>query len=137
MMEYRAYSIVNMYMKGIQAGIQAAHSQSELLLKMQNELTDAHIKMINQWRAHPVMILKNGGDHESMVQTLRMLCGQSQFPFASFHETGLGPNVLTSITVILPDVKAVVGGDQDDFFYRYTQNERDLFYRVNLMRSAS
>lgn len=92
-----------MYMKGIQAGIQAAHSQSELLMKcIKQNIKEETLLDILKWSHSPTMIVKNGGDNEAMMHFHSMV-ERSTFPWCSFYETGLG-GILTSITVIIPDI---------------------------------
>jgi len=105
-MDLIAYSVVNMYMKGIQAGIQAAHSQTALCMNAVNGvLMDEHLEQLLKWSSHPTMILKNGGGHIQMMEFMQLLI-DSNILFHSFYEPGL-LGALTSLTVITPDVDKV------------------------------
>lgn len=95
-----------MYLKGIQAGIQAAHSQTELCMKaIKQDIPEDHLLDLLAWSRSPTMIVKNGGGNEEMMHFHSMV-ERSSYPWASFFEPGLG-GVLTSITVVLPDVKKI------------------------------
>lgn len=110
--QLKAYSLVNSYCKGIQAGIQAAHSQSEMIIK---ELESDDLKLNNDlhiWRENPVMILKRGGDCAQLKHLLKM-CTIANYPFGAFWEDGLD-GALTSITILLPDVKTMCARDEFD-----------------------
>lgn len=140
-MELFAYSLVNMYFMGIQAGIQSAHSQSELIMKaVKSQMPEDHLLQLLEWQKSPTMILKRAGDIENM-RFLKNVCeNQEAFPFAVFEETGAGSGVISSITVLLPDVKETCGRDLDGTRPRldqYNMIEQELFMRVNRMRSAT
>lgn len=140
-MELMAYSLVNMYIKGIQAGIQSAHSQTELVMKaVKSKLPEDHLLMLLEWDKSPTMILKNGGDCESLGFILKACQSQTRFPYATFYEPGLGKEVLTSITIIMPDVKEICARDLDGTRPRLDKFdiiEQELFMRINQMRSAT
>lgn len=138
----KAYTMVNMYMKGIQAGIQAAHAQSQLILDAFtiNHNTTFRDQII-EWSKNPVMILKNGGDWRAMNNFLNLCHNQSDFVYSEFYESGLGNNVLTAITVILPDVKELcmygVTGNQSRLNQFTNPVTKELILQVNKCRSAS
>ena len=140
-MELFAYSLVNMYFMGIQAGIQSAHSQSEMIMKaVKSQMPEDHLLQLLEWQKSPTMILKRAGDIENM-RFLKNVCeGQEAFPFATFEETGAGNGVISSITIIMPDVKETCARDLDGSRPRldqYSPIEQELFMRVNRMRSAT
>lgn len=96
-----AYSMVNRYLRGnIQAGIQAAHSQTEMILNIHDGFNQNFHKMLESWRPNPTMILKSGGDMPMMETLLAEIENQSVYPFGYFREPGLG-HALTSITLLM------------------------------------
>ena len=96
-----AYSIVNMYIMGIQAGIQAAHSQTEMIaLEAESGNPQANGEF-NRWFSNPTMIIKNGGNAAQMDMLCNRLCGQTEFSWGYHGEDGLG-GILTSLTILMP-----------------------------------
>ena len=111
-----AYSINNMYFMGIQAGIQAYHSSTELGLKCNQDDTLIDVgnlnftprSLFNTWakRDKTVCIL-NGGPINSLLNTAEII-EESSFPSARFYETDCAFDCFSSITIICPNAKEVM-----------------------------
>ncbi len=144
MQTYIAYSMVNMYMAGIHAGIQAAHSICELSLKQFREELAGQSEYADdsycRWLVDDkTIVIKNGGDAGKMLELLQLCVAQEKFGYASFQEPGLGTNVTTAITVIMPDLRVLheqyeVAGSV--VFDEFTKEEMALINHVNRLRLA-
>lgn len=104
----RLYSITNMYMNGIHAGIQTQHSTGELFLKYYEKSNFPQIELVLKWLAeHKTTIVLNGGMHPDLISLLELLNDWEKhdeyevLPFAPFYEPGVN-NALTSISIIMP-----------------------------------
>lgn len=111
---WRAYSLNNMYLSGIHAGNQSAHSHDEVTLKYlissieKNNFDCLKTNIVMEYiKNHKTMIVLNGGMHGDLLNTLSFLKeneGNLAYPFAEFHESEYALNgALTNITIILPD----------------------------------
>lgn len=90
----KLYTFINRYICGAQVGIQASHSNIEIMRK---EAGDADL---TEWMDnHKTFVWLDGGESEHMDLLLARL-KQSDFLFAEFKEPGLG-NVMTSVSVLL------------------------------------
>lgn len=105
--EFRAYHFNNMYLQGIHAGIQSAHTQTELALKYLDAFNDNQLalEMYLEWsKKHKTLICLNGGYLETMTALYSFIQdGEHDYPFASFMESeeALG-GLLTNFVIILP-----------------------------------
>lgn len=108
----RLYSITNMYMAGIHAGIQTQHSTAELFVKypMTNSKTSHLGSIVYTWaKYNKTTIVLNGGMHDALCRLLELLEEWERkepddvMPFAPFFEPGVN-NALTSISVVMDDV---------------------------------
>lgn len=110
----RLYSITNMYMQAIHAGIQTQHSTVELYNKY--DYTDMKIiingstkplQTVKEWaKFHKTTVVLNGGMHLDLVQLEEELnawetntIGYDAPPYAYFLEPGIN-NAMTSISVV-------------------------------------
>jgi hypothetical protein len=111
---WRAYSLNNMYLSGIHAGNQSAHSHDEVTLKYlitsieKNNFDSLKTNIVMEYiKNHKTMIVLNGGMHGDLMKTLSFLKENEKkldYPFAEFHESEYALNgALTNITIILPD----------------------------------
>ena len=94
----RLYFFNNMYMKGIQAGIQAGHAAVDLVDDYRDN------KDVRDWaRNHKTFIILNGGDHTNLINIMTYLDTQCpKVPSSVFTEPGLD-NAITSIAVLVPE----------------------------------
>lgn len=109
----RAYSLNNMYLSGIHAGIQTAHSHHELALKYlvklnDNKNTDNQKELLIDFlQNHKTIVVLNGGMHTNLLSFLSILNLYERdidYPFAEFYESQEALNgALTNITIILPE----------------------------------
>lgn len=106
-MNYRLYTICNMYLSSMQNGIQSAHVVHELFNKYAADklITLADIRCQNKlldWSInHKTMIVTNGGMTEHLEPIIPII-EASGLPWAAFYEPGIG-NALTCIGVIVPE----------------------------------
>lgn len=116
----RAYFFQNMYLGGIQAGIQAQHCTARLFTKY--NLGSVEYDTIHNWaQNHETTILLNGGmcnDLNSIAECLSSL----DYPWATFSESDEALNgALTSVGVILPEHiwmhRKWMSGDFDEVVY--------------------
>ncbi len=101
----RLYSVTNMYMAGIHAGIQTQHSTGELFAKYREYSIQNNT--IFEWVIyHKTTIVLNGGMHQDLVAVLELLEDwekhdkEEVIPFAPFYEPGVN-NSLTSISIVM------------------------------------
>lgn len=101
----RLYSVTNMYMAGIHAGIQTQHSTGELFAKYRKDSVQNNT--IFEWvNDHKTTIVLNGGMHQDLVAVLELLEEWEKhdenevIPFAPFYEPGVN-NALTSISIVM------------------------------------
>lgn len=101
----RLYSVTNMYMSGIHAGIQTQHSTGELFAKYREDSVQKHT--IFEWvDDHKTTIVLNGGMHQDLVALFELLEDWENhdkdevIPFAPFYEPGVN-NALTSISIVM------------------------------------
>ncbi len=108
----RLYSITNMYMAGIHAGIQTQHSTAELFVKypMTNSSTSHLGSFVYAWaKYHKTTVILNGGMHDALCRLLELLEEWESrepdevMPFAPFFEPGVN-NALTSISIVMDEV---------------------------------
>jgi hypothetical protein len=109
----RAYSINNMYLSGIHAGIQTAHSHHELALKYlvtlngNKKFQKQKELLIEYIRYHKTIVVLNGGMHTDLLSFLSLLHSYEidmDYPFAEFYESQQALNgSLTNITIVLPE----------------------------------
>lgn len=106
----RLYSITNMYMAGIHAGIQTQHSTVRLFVKYDKDGGDTFPQeaLLFDWAInHETTVVLNGGMHDSLKELLELFEKWEKkevndvLPFAPFFEPGVN-NALTSISVIMP-----------------------------------
>lgn len=118
MEELRLYSFGNMYLGGIQAGIQCQHTTAELFLKYPRpdewdfpECTPIQVKLLREWgQDHKTTVLLNGGIAEGLEELKAFLSGNSytkgenRLPWAYFNESqeALG-GCITNIVIIVPE----------------------------------
>lgn len=122
----RCYHLCNMYLVGVHAGIQSAHTQHELAIKYlastpfrnltgdesMNEygtrldlFHDARVEYIDWANNHKTMILLNGGMMSHLVEFETFLnAHQHSFAWAAFREEEAAlNNALTNIGIVLPE----------------------------------
>lgn len=109
-MDYRCYHIANMYLPGIHAGIQSAHSQHALAQKYAFPIIDGKTAtpQFHQYREwvdnHKVIVCLNGGMSVSL-ENLSSLLESEKNPFAwvEWRESEEALNgAITNVAVVLP-----------------------------------
>ena len=122
----RCYHLCNMYLVGVHAGIQSAHTQHELAIKYLastpyrnlvadeslNEYgarldlhTDAKADYINWANNHKTLILLNGGMASHLIELETFLTENSHaYAWASFREEEAALNgAMTNVGIVLPE----------------------------------
>lgn len=93
----RLYFFNNMYLGGIQAGIQAGHAAVELMLKYGDE------PAVKDWAEnHKTFIILNGGDSDNLHAIYNEIMELPEYYYAAFREPGVN-NSLTSIALLVPE----------------------------------
>lgn len=113
-MKTRMYFLVNQYIMGIQAGIQAGHAACEMLADYDDEpLSNPKVKLIKQWlKKDKTFILLDGGYQQRMYEFADLI--PNSIPFAYFHEEEDALNgALTAISFVLPDYMYTAKLDED------------------------
>lgn len=103
-MKTRMYFLVNQYMMGIQAGIQAGHAACEMLADYWDEdRNNKKVKLIEQWlKNDKTFILLDGGYQQKMYEFVDKI--PNGVPYAFFHEEEDALNgALTALAFVLPD----------------------------------
>lgn len=104
----RLYSFGNMYLLGIQAGIQCQHCTADLLLKyklLQNSLPAQSVMAFDWADEHKTTILLNGGMDKDLKDLVELF-GETDnpYPWEFFNEsTEALNNALTNVSIILPE----------------------------------
>jgi len=109
--ELRCYHLGNFYLSSIQQGIQAAHAQTNLLLKYCSPAaTDgtsdrSAAKMVWDWAEHPTMICLNGGAHASLLaHKMFMENEDNPYPWSVFYEDEVSlAGMLTNVAIVVPE----------------------------------
>lgn len=103
----RCYHFNNFYLSGIHAGIQSAHSQTELAIKygFNKKQGDPKSEAYEDWAVnHKTMVVLNGGMQQSLAELLTFLDNpDNPYPWAYFCESEEAlNNALTNIALVLP-----------------------------------
>jgi len=106
----KAYFFNNMYLQGIQAGIQAQHCTAELFAKYDHNIYGSYPlpekEILFDWaNNHKTTIILNGGDHNNLDDIygiIESLANLTTLPFAVFHEEGVN-DAITSVGIIVPE----------------------------------
>lgn len=117
--ELRAYFFQNMYLSGLQAGLQSQHTTAEMFVKYNSYAIAAgggksshigssmkKIGMLYSWASdHKTTIILNGGYSSNLQKIVDLLeDSQNPMPFNFFHETEDALNgALTNVGVIVSD----------------------------------
>lgn len=138
----RAYFLCNMYLSGVQCGIQSAHVVHELFTKYNRKEDPGHEALWLWAEEHKTMILLNGG-YQSELQNFydsllrqAQLDGHNMYPYACFHEEEAALNgALTCVGIILPEpiydaIDALRGNDPSGL-EGLTNREVDLVVRLS------
>lgn len=109
-MDYRCYHIANMYLPGIHAGIQSAHSQHEFAKKYAFPVLDGKspCKGLTTYREwvdnHKVIVCLNGGmamHLEGLVELMKS--EQNDLPWVEWRESEEALNgAITNVGIVLP-----------------------------------
>ena len=110
-MNFRCYHISNMYLNGIHAGIQSAHSQHEFARKyafpaMDGKAPCKALKTYREWAEnHKVIVCLNGGMSmhlEALVDLMKH--EQNDMPWVEWRESEEALNgAITNVAIVLPD----------------------------------
>lgn len=113
----RAFSLNCMYLSGIHAGIQTAHSHDELTIKYiindlpkKDHVIQQRTTLLDWMLNHKTIIVKNGGMCSDLYKVLGFLMLNDNriiYPWAAFYEepgaVSLHEPALTNITIVLPE----------------------------------
>lgn len=140
------YFLVNQYMMGIQAGIQAGHAACRLLGEYwEEDPSNRKRKLIEKWLTEDeTFIILDGGYQKRMYDFMGALLKTSdRFPYTAFHEEEESLNgALTAVAFILPDYiyEAVLdeNGEAPGGIFRkdtleyleYSEDERNLIEKL-------
>lgn len=105
----RAYFFQNMYLQGIQAGIQTQHTTTEMFVKYSIKGGSRYTKqesLLDDWVCeHKTTIVLNGGMSGDLLELERLLSSEANpYPWSSFRESEYALNgSLTNVGIILPE----------------------------------
>jgi hypothetical protein len=124
----RCYHLNNSYLAGIHAGIQSAHSETELALvyALEPELSFEHhsnpefaFANYKDWaKNHKTIIVLDGGWHSELVKMTEFLMSNKDHPYAwaSFCESPEALNgAMTNLSIVLPFHMYEFNRDLSDF----------------------
>lgn len=141
-MKTRMYFLVNQYMMGIQAGIQAGHAACEMLANYWDEDRDnPKVKLIEQWlKNDKTFIVLDGGYQKRMYEFAdkALLPNSGDIPYAYFHEEDDSLNgALTAIAFILPEhvwsAKLEDDGSAPEYYFGDNFNPIDYTYGEKIL----
>lgn len=124
-MKTRMYFLVNQYMMGIQAGIQAGHAACRLMAEyLAEDPSNPKVQLVNKWcRQDETFILLDGGYQSRMDDFVNnvLLPVCDRYPYTKFHEEPDSLNgALTAVAFILPEsiyaAKLDENGEAPDFY---------------------
>lgn len=130
----RAYFFSNMYLNGIQHGIQAGHALGRIWLEYTTKKDRKRLKMLQTFTSsHETWVILNGGDSDALHE-LRELFRQDDnpYPWHYFTEPGLG-NALTSVGIIVPEKLYSKESDQINFGDQEITNQF-TFWEINFIQ---
>lgn len=132
--EWRLYSLVNLYMAGIHAGIQTGHAAVDMGVKYsQVLLSSTAVDNFNLWaKHHKTFVILDGGQMSNLlrVEELFQTCAGS-LPHAAFRETGDAlNNALTAVAIVVPEWIFKYDVETDNG--KYTYEEEGVFGTVHL-----
>lgn len=102
---YRLYCLQNMYLQGIQAGIQSLHTLGEMIKTYTNTDCNQESIMVDWAESYKTVVILNGGDSNSLLEIkedVKLYANLLHLPWASFKEEGIG-GCITNIGIILPE----------------------------------
>lgn len=103
----RCYHFCNMYLGGLQAGLQSAHTQHELALKyLAGDRTGTAACGYLEWaQLHKTVILLNGGMAKQLLELEAFLTENDHgYAWASFREEQDAINgAITNVGIVLPE----------------------------------
>lgn len=141
----RLYSIGNMYLSGIHAGIQCAHTVGV----MADKYLDSNCRFkINpeedyrQWASQDQTIMcMNGGYAEALEGWVDFLeDGDNKFAWGYFHESREALNgALTNVSIIVPERIYNIAHyatylSPSEYHHQYTEFERDLGEKLSCLK---
>lgn len=110
-MSYRCYHLANMYLAGIQAGIQSAHAQHVLAQKYAFPIIDGKqpspaFKPYREWAEnHQTIICLNAGYAANLESVVDILDSENNpMAWVEWHESEEALNgAITNVAVVLPE----------------------------------
>lgn len=129
----RLYAFVNMYLSGIQKGIQTSHMLQEMNLKYG---THTELKKWAEW--HKTVIVLEGGNCANL-NVLLELFRESAFLTADFREDTESLNgAITCVGILLPEwAVEATQNIKTTFDISWTENTLKVFEAVGNARLAS
>ena len=135
----RFYAFGNMYLAGIHAGIQTAHTVHEMFVKY-NSVDDDDLKkrILFSWAEdHKTTVVLNGGMQSNLEELYNFFNSPANpYPFAKFHEADFSLNgALTNVGIILPEkiyeaAKALRKDSSHDISH-FSEFEKELVFKIN------
>ena len=159
----RLYTFTHFMLSSMAKGIQATHSTVELFNKYDDPQDDIQAGWLYDWsRNHKTMISLNAGltpDLELLIEFFEY--GDCPFPWAFFNEDESLGNLVTSVSIILPEYiydtaekirkKEIVWDEENSYFLvtnsewmgihlgdtKWTEFELELVHRLGNYRMAT
>lgn len=103
--ELKAYFFQNMYLQGIHAGIQSAHTLATMFTTYTSESREKY-EMLHEWaNSYETIVVLNGGNSGNLHWIADLLsCSDNYMPWACFCESEDALNgALTNIGIIVPE----------------------------------
>jgi len=129
----RAYFFQNMYLQGIQAGIQTQHTTTEMFVKYNYPTAKlafgVQLITLMDWASlHKTTIVLNGGMSGDLLELEQLLSSEDNpYPWSSFRESEYALNgALTSVGIVLPE--KVYG------YYKLSEGEQGQVWLSNWER---
>lgn len=124
--EWRLYSLVNLYMAGIHAGIQTGHAAVEIGLKYSRRMPGSvSEKNYRTWAEdHKTFVVLDGGHMSNLLKVEELFCNSAgSFPHASFRESEDAlNNALTAVAIVVPEWIFKYDVETDNGKYTYEED---------------
>lgn len=102
----RCYCVVNLYINGVQAGLQSAHAIAEVALACKDNTKAIQSNVwFDQWLRHDkTIIILDGGHQQNLERLYELMKAVPSLPSAKFHEAQTSLNgALTALAIVLPE----------------------------------
>lgn len=124
--EWRLYSLVNLYMSGIHAGIQTGHAAVDMGVKYsQGMFSPTAVDNYNLWAMHhKTFVILEGGQMNNLLRVEELFQTYAgSFPYAYFRETEDAlNNALTAVAIVVPEWIFKYDVETDNGKYTYEED---------------